>query len=185
MEYLKVISILLPILVALSGAGFYVHSILIEPNFDNGKYFTTAWIDYGINQNTLYVEFKPDMMGSGIPALKEAVLRVDSKALVNKKIDSKPLLIVMCVRLKTQLIEGGRVVISRKDIDIMKAGTPEENLVLLMGIMNRMELSYSKNTVMIHHRDGQTEYVPTDERVTNTTVMANTYIEKHGANFNI
>ena len=158
MEILKVISMLLPVLVALSGLGLYIHGMIIEPNFENGEYFTIAWIEYGTNQNLVHFEYVPDGGGKFFAAVGEVLRRVDYKAEINGKIDDKPLLFIGYVRNKTQLIEAGRFVITARERDCLLRGTPEERIAALTRIVEKSENTYNKSTVMIEH-DGKVEYV--------------------------
>jgi hypothetical protein len=182
-EYLKVVSILLPILVALSGAGLYVYGLISEPNFENGKYFTTAWIEYGVNQNTLNVEYVPTLKGAVFPAMREALQRLDAKADINKKIDGKPVLVVAYVRYKTQLVETSRVVITRKDVTIMETGSYEEKQALLHAIQERAESTYKLPRIMVEREDGRVEYVEVTNTTMNTTKIIDDYIARNGVEF--
>jgi hypothetical protein len=153
------ISILLPVLVALSGAGFYVYNWYMEPNFSHGQYYTSAWIEYGVNQNTLNVEYETDLKGSMFPAIREALQRMDVKSHINSKIDGKPVLVVGYVRYKTHLVETARVLITHNDIHIMETGTFEERQALLLSVKDRAEASYNLTHVMIKRPDGRVEYI--------------------------
>ena len=183
MEILKVISILLPVLVALSGAVFYIFGVIQEPNFEGGKYYTTAWIEYGVNQNTLNIEYVPDLHGAVFPAMREALIRVNYKADINNNIDGKPILVIAYVRYKTQLIEVSRVVITKKDITIMETGSYEEKQALLHAIEERAESTYKLPRIMVEREDGRVEYV----EVNNTTLHAghiiDEYIARNGVEF--
>ena len=143
------VSMLLPVLVAISGLGLYIHGIIIEPNFENGHCYTNAWIEYGDEQNILHVEFIPDYNGSGLRALGEALCRVSDKMYINDKIDSKPILVIGSVRYKTELLEAYRAVIQSKDYTGFCEATLEERIALIHRIEDTVEVTYNKDTIML------------------------------------
>lgn len=143
------VSMLLPVLVALSGLGLFIHGIIIEPNFDDGHCFSNAWIEYGTNQNTLHVEFIPDYNGSALKAMGEALCRVSEKMDINSKIDAKPILVIGYVRYKTELLEAYRAVVHHSDYEGFCDASLEERKALIHKIENTVELTYNKNTIML------------------------------------
>jgi hypothetical protein len=159
-DLLKLISILLPILLAMSGVIYHYYEQSKEPDFSNSKYYTTAWIEYGVNQNTLNIEFVPDLHGAVFPAIGEALKRVDVKSEGNPKIDDKPILIITYVRDKTKLVEAARVIVTRKEIDIVDHGTFEERQAVISEIRTKAETSFNESHIMVQRPDGRFEFVP-------------------------
>lgn len=162
MEILKVISVLLPLIVALIGAGFYVYGIVSEPNFEHSKYYTTAWIEYGINQNTLNIEFMPDLQGCGVYAMGDALSRVYEKSWLNPKIDGKPLLVIFYVRDKVDLVEVARVIITIDETKAVLHGSTEERIAAMDIVIDRVVISFNKSRIMLL-RDGHLKYIPINQ----------------------
>lgn len=159
MEWLKPLSILLPILVVLSGSGIYLFNWYIEPNFTNGQYYTNAWIEYGLKQNTLNIEYVPDGHGSLMPAMAEALYRVHYKSEINSKIDGKPILIILWVRYNTELLAMFRLLVTGKELEIIQHGSTAERMDVIDNLGDKVEYLYNKSQVMIE-RDGKVQYVP-------------------------
>lgn len=159
MEWLKTLSILLPILVILSGAGIYTFNWYKEPNFVGSQYYTTAWIEYGVNQNTLSIEYVPNGHGVFIPAMKDALKRMATKANLNSKIDSKPLIVIGYARQQTTLVEVVRLPITSKQIQIMLHGTPEERIETLSLVADQAEPNPEFKYILVQ-RDGHLVKVP-------------------------
>lgn len=178
MDLLKTISILLPVLIALSGAGLYLFNWYQEPNFNDGHCFTTAWIDYGVNQNTLNIEFVPDLEGAAILAIREALIRVEAKATINPKIDGKPMLVIMWFRNKTSLIEGGRFVITSKETAVILHGSREEKLTALSTVFAKAEVTFNDTYLMLQ-RDGRIEFIPRNNVDLGPDVITKEYLEHH------
>ena len=159
------VSILLPILVALSGAGFYVYGILSEPDFSDGHCYTNAWIEYGNEQNVLHVEFIPDFNGSGFRALGDALCHVSEKMNINSKIDNKPILAIGHVRYKTELLEAYRVVIHSNDYAGFCDASKEERLALIHKLEDTVEVTYNKDTIMLI-KDNQVYFTQMRQNIT-------------------
>jgi hypothetical protein len=105
-EKLQAIALMLPIVVALFGAGVSLYNSYSEPDFANGKYYEAAWLNYQIEHNDLYVTYTPDTTGERvILASIEAVSRVAQKAKINPKIDSKPLILHTLVSANNNIYE--------------------------------------------------------------------------------
>jgi hypothetical protein len=158
LEWLKAISVLLPVLLALTGAGCYLFNWYIEPDFSYGQFYTSAWIDYGVNQNTVHIEFKPDQHGAAYLATGEALTRLYDKAWINSKIDGKPVVLIIYMRDKTQLVETGKMLITAKEVGIILQGTPEERRSVIAVVNDRSEVTYNRSAVMIEE-DGVIKYV--------------------------
>lgn len=178
MEWLKTLSILLPILVVLSGAGVYLFNWFIEPDFSNGEYYTSAWIEYGINQNTLNVEYQADLQGALIPAAGEALRRVYEKSTINDKIDGKPMVVIGWVRYKTDLLEITRIVLTKKDVDIIMHGSREERVALMNRLGEQSEFTYNKTKIMVY-RDGAVSFVNRSDVDTSARAMLDEFREHH------
>lgn len=176
MEWLKTLSILLPILVVLSGAGIYLFNWYIEPSFDHAEYYTTAWLEYGVNQNTLNIEIELDMQGTSFYAAGEALRRVAAKAEVNSKIDGKPIIIIMYIRHKTALVRIGETVITAKQMEVMKYGTVEEKKQMLRILAQRAEVNEGLQTVFIE-RDGKLIEVPAGPDILASDLAVEAYIK--------
>ncbi len=71
------LALLVPILIAVVGAGGYLWNWYEEPNLINGQYFDVAVLDYGKTSNALYIEFTPDGTGErALLAIHEAGKRI-------------------------------------------------------------------------------------------------------------
>ena len=143
------VSMLLPVLVALSGLGLYIHGLIIEPNFDDGRCYSNAWIEYGNEQNILHVEFIPDYNGSALRSMGEALCRVSEKMNINSKIDNKPILVIGSVRYKTELLEAYRVVIQHDDYAGFCDASMAERREIIHKLEETVEITYNKDTIMI------------------------------------
>lgn len=120
MEKLQTIAVLLPILVALFGAGVSIFTWYAAPDFNNGKYYEAAWIQYETEHNDLYVEYVPDGTGYRvILAASEAARRIAVKADLNNNIDGKPLVIHVLMLGKGKTYETGQIVIRGKWINMI------------------------------------------------------------------
>lgn len=96
---IQAVSLLVPVLTAVIGGGLYLYDWYKEPNLTDGKWFESAWIEYGNNENVLSIVHIPDGTGhKTFLAMHEAVNRVDEKSW-NPAIDTKPL------RLKIFLLD--------------------------------------------------------------------------------
>ena len=176
MEILKVISILLPVMVALSGAGLYLFNIYQEPNFEDGQYFTTAWIEYGVNQNTLSIEFKPDLQGSAYAAVGEVLKRVYEKKWINARIDSKPIILNMYARDKLDLVLLGRATITMQELDTLSKANLTEKQKITRLLSERAEANESIDHVHIEI-DGHLVIVPINNTTKSPTRLVEEYIK--------
>lgn len=181
-DILKLMAIILPVLVAMSGFLYMQYNNWLEPDFTDAQYYTAAWMDYGVNQNTLNVEFVPDLKGAVFPAIGEALKRVDAKSERNPKIDDKPILIIMYMRDKTKLVEAGRVLVTHQDIHVMETGTFEEKQQLIKDLRDKAEYTFTQHMVMIE-RDGRFQYVPVNETNFNAENAYREYLKKQGDQF--
>ena len=172
MEILKTISILLPILVILSGAGIYLFNWYAEPNFENAQYYTTAWMEYGVNENTLNIEVEPDLNGNSFAAAGEALHRVVDKSDINSKIDGKPIIIKEYVRQKAGLVYIGKTPVTAKDVEIFEHGTVEEKAARLRLLAEKTEINESLKELYVVE-NGHLVKV----RLTNDTFSANASVE--------
>ena len=172
------VSILLPVLLALSGAGFYMFNWYIEPDFSDGQFYTSAWLEYGVNQNTLNIEYVADAKGACFPAIGEAMDRLYRKAGVNSKIDGKPVLIILYLRDKTKLVESGRMVVTAKEAGIILRGTPDERRAVVAIVNSKTEVTYNESSVMIEE-GGVIKYVQFDNMTMNPNALYRRYLEEH------
>lgn len=157
-DLLKLMSIVLPILLALSGFVYMQYNSWLEPDFSDGQYYTNAWIEYGVKQNTLNVEFVPDGQGSILAAMAEALFRVHCKAELNSKIDGKPILAIFWVRYGADLIAMSQVLVTAKEVDIIEHGSAAERRAMVDKIGSKAETLYNKSQVMIE-RDGKIQFI--------------------------
>jgi hypothetical protein len=109
---LQSIAVLISIIAASAGGGRWFLNWYKEPRLIDGKYFQSAWIEYGNDENKVYVEYVPDGIGNTIfLSTHEAVRRVAEKAKINPKIDSKPIHLSIMLRKGTELVRQGDVVL--------------------------------------------------------------------------
>lgn len=157
MEWLQTLSIALPIMVVLSGSGLYAFEVWVEPDFTHGENFTTAWMEYGVNQNTLNIEAKLDSPGSICFSAIEAIARVNDKSDINPKIHGKPLVIVQYVRHKTRLDFVGKSMVTFDELGILKHGSAEEKARLAKVSAQRVEVNESLKNILVEKDDNLVE----------------------------
>jgi hypothetical protein len=138
-------AVLISVIAALWTGGSYFYNWYQEPNLINGKYFESAWIEYGEDNNTLSILHIPDGTGrKTFLAIHEAVKRVEEKSWLNHKIDSKPLKVNVYILNGVDSVLGGTFVVPSDLLHIMVSGSREErieNLELVLAYSNAVDIS--------------------------------------------
>ena len=144
LERLQALAILLPVIVALFGAGVSVYNIYAEPDFGHGKYFVYANLEYGEFQNTLHVEVFPTGSGEVILGPLEALLIIKQKAGINNKIDNKPIVVVTETRIESELMPLFKYTVYLDKMGIFEAQNRDERMQKVQRIFLNLQILYKE-----------------------------------------
>ena len=125
---IQAVALLVSIMISVTGGGTFFYNWYKEPNLVNGQWFESAWLEYGINQNTLNVVHIPDGTGQRVfLAVHEAVNRVDDKSW-NPAVDTKPLKVNIYLVDDTNYTYTGSILVCGKLMHKMCSESHEERI---------------------------------------------------------
>jgi hypothetical protein len=163
---IQVIALLIPVFAAVIGGGNILLHWYQQPDLTNGKYFESAWFDYGEAENVLNVVHIPDETGFRMfLAVHEAIDRIEHKSWINPDIDTKPISVNIYIPEDADLVKTGTVMVSGKTMHQVQMATHKERIEDMSEIFAYSELDKLKNMneYPIIYENGTVGHVEADD----------------------